>query len=223
MHTKMKTWLWLHRTAIVSVMTVVGLVLASAARAELKIAVVDVERTIGQYYKTKTQQDEVQTDREGLAKEIQGMQQRGIEMVKEVEDIKKELRTLQEDTALTPEARKDKMGAPTEALTRKMNQVREFGQKLDEFRNIEARKLQDKFMKLNREIVLEVTKGIQGYAEKNGYDLIFNQSKENPAVSDVIYAKKFEDITDKVIASLNAGAPAGGAAAAPAPGAPKPQ
>lgn len=39
------------------------------------------------------------------------------------------------------------------------------------------------------------------------FNRVLNFSKENPAVSDVVFARNVEDITDKVLALLNATKP----------------
>jgi Skp family chaperone for outer membrane proteins len=183
---------------------VVGLLAPVQAQAEMKIAIIDVDTAIASYQKSKDEQSSLQKLRDEVAKQIQEGQSRGLEMLKEIENLRKELREIENDPALAPEVKKQKLEGPGTGLQRKMEMVKDHGKKLEDYRNSKAQELKNKFAEQNKIVLDEITAATAAFAQKNGYDLVLNRSKENPAASDVVYAGKFEDITPKVLAELNA-------------------
>ena len=175
----------------------------SASAQQLKIGVVDLEQIIDGFNQARAQEDALNKERDALAKRIQEMQARGLEMLKQLKDVEKEIITIRDDTTLSQEAKEEKLKAPMEGYKRRAEDVKEFGKKLEDYRNAETEKLKQEFVDFNNKVVLQVAAAVRGYAQKNGYDFVFNQNQKSPAASDIVYAGKGEDITAQVIQYIN--------------------
>ena len=73
----------------------------------------------------------------------------------------------------------------------------------DNFRAQREAELQSLAAQKNRRVIEEVVAATRSIGDASGVNLILNASRANPLASAVIYSKGVEDITDKVLASLN--------------------
>ena len=73
----------------------------SASAQQLKIGVVDLEQIIDGFNQARAQEDALNKERDALAKRIQEMQARGLEMLKQLKDGEKENITIRDDTTPT--------------------------------------------------------------------------------------------------------------------------
>jgi Skp family chaperone for outer membrane proteins len=80
------------------------------------------------------------------------------------------------------------------------------------FQDAKSRKeneLQVFFAQSNKRIVEDVMEATRSVGEREGFNLILNASKSSPESSDVLFTREVEDVTERILALLNAGKPAG--------------
>ena len=80
-----------------------------------------------------------------------------------------------------------------------------------EFRTERSNELKDELIRRRKEVVDEITKVINDYSGPQGFDIVIDKSSASAAsgVSIILYSSaKLPDITEAIVAKLNAGAPA---------------
>jgi outer membrane protein len=173
------------------------------ASADLKIAVVDLDKAFTQYYKTKEDNARLQEKKAGYQKEIQDLINDYQRMGGEAETLKKAA----DDQTLSAPARKDK----SDALQAKTQDLMNLQNKIQEMKVERGRELEEDFMRQHQAIVGEISKVISDYSGPQGYDLVIDKSNASAAsgVSIVLYnSSKLIDITTDIITILNKSAPA---------------
>lgn len=150
-----------------------------AAAAESKIAFVDLGRAFDDYEKTKRLDHQ-------LEEQSNAKQAERDRYVNEIRGMKDELELLSE------KGREDKQAAIDEKI-----------QRLQEFDRQARDGLKRQRDEMVKDILKEIEKVVEAYAQQNGYDLVLNDRA-------VLYAGKTADITDAVLRALNT--PAGGKA-----------
>jgi outer membrane protein len=176
-----------------------ALAVAQAAAAELKIATVDLQRVLADYYKAQQATRDLKEKEVSFLKEMEGLRLEGRELVNQVES----LRRLSLDPVLSTAAREEKR----KSFELKLADLRAFEIRYDQVRTQKEEELQSQLKRVNQNIVQEVMAATRSVGERHGFNLVLNASKANPTASDVLFAKDVSDVTEQVIASLNATRP----------------
>jgi Skp family chaperone for outer membrane proteins len=194
---------------------------AAFARADLKIAVIDLGKAFDQYYVTKDARAKLNEKHDQYQKELQDMISDYDHMGQETETLGKQV----DDPTLAPSAKADKQ----KAFDEKKQELFALKGKLEERKNELDKELNEEMLRRHKEILDQITQVISTYSGPAGYDLVVDTSSVTPTsgVSIILYkSSKLIDITADIITKLNASAPAAGTAsstpAAPAGGAPTP-
>jgi outer membrane protein len=147
---------------------------APNAYAAGKMAYVDLSSTFDKYEKTKV-----------FDEQLAGVQ---AAKEKEIETIASDIKSLDDKMALLSEKEK---AAKQKELDEKKNKLQQMTQEI----TLDLRKDRDEKLK---EILQDIEKVVQTYAQKNGYDFIFNDRV-------LLYGAASADVTQDVIDALNAG------------------
>jgi len=139
---------------------------------DLKIGVMNFRKAFLEYEKTKGFQKELETKDEAAKKEF---------------DVKaKEVRKLRDEIELLSEKAKEKK---REELLKRTNELNAFrrnkGEELLRWRDTEMREIND-----------NIVNTVNKYAQKNGYDVIFDKMS-------FVYSSDKYEITEKIITELN--------------------
>lgn len=148
--------------------------LSANAFAAGKMAYVDLSSTFDKYEKTKVYDDalaSVQSSKE-----------------KELEQISNEIKSLEDKMSLLSEKEK---ATKQQELDNKKKKLTQMSQQIA----LDLRKERDEKLK---EILQDIEKVVQSYAQKNGYDFIFNDRV-------LLYGAANADVTQDIIDSLNSG------------------
>ena len=181
---------------------VIGLSSTAASAQDIKIAVVDMQKALTDYYKTDLEVEKINSLGEEKTKNIDerkaALQQMGSQMA----DLEKTYR----DTALGDGPRK-------EALEKL--------QALDKEARVKSKEINDASRKANEEITKarvameelllgEIKDTVNTIVTAQGIDLVFDKSYLPKAGTKAIIftSENVSDLTEEVIAALNAGAPA---------------
>jgi len=147
-------------------------VTAVPAFAAGKMAYVDLSQTFDQYGKTKEYDEKLST-----------VQQ---EKEKDLEQVANEIKGLEDKMSLLSETEKE---TTQKELEEKSNKLRQMSQEIA----LDLRRDRDEKLK---EILQDIEKVIQAYAQKNGYDFIFNDRV-------LLYGAASADVTQDIIDQLN--------------------
>jgi outer membrane protein len=144
---------------------------------------VDLSKTFEQYEKTKKYDDQLSSSQTGKEKELTQMTS--------------EIKSLQDKMSLLNDKEK---AAKSKELEEKKEKLQQLSQQMA----LDLRKDRDEKLK---EILQDIEKIVQEYAQKNGYDFVFNDRV-------LLYGAATADVTQDIIDLLNGGASAAAPAAA---------
>ena len=177
----------------------IGLLVAFACfsrAAELKVATVDMQRLMAEYYKSQEVLKQLKEKESSFVKELEVLRLEGRKLAKEAENLK-------EESALSilsaAERESKKKSFETKLLDLSTFQVR-----YDDLRAQREAELQGQLARSNKAIQDEVLSVTRYIGQREGFNLILNANKANPLASQVVFSKNVDDITDKALASLNA-------------------
>ncbi len=189
------------------------LMAANLSAAEIKIAVIDMDKTFREYYKTKEAEATINERRAAFEKDLRDQMADYQKMVDEITKLKQS----SEDKTLAEGVRQEKM----KAYETKVQDIRTLEAKINQFKAQRGRQLDDQFVRMRKGIIDEITKLIQDFGAKEKYTLVMDRSGMSMyGVPVLLYSQDVKDVTDEIIKGLNASKPAGSAAAAPAAPAP---
>lgn len=178
---------------------VLGIAFFSVA-ADLKVAVVDLQQVVADYYKAQEMAKELKAKEVSFVREIEGLRLEGRKRLTEVED----LRRLSLDNALSASNRDEKK----RNLETKLSDLNGFQIRYDEIKGQRESEFQMNAARVNRSIVEEVLSATKRVGDEQGFNLVLNVNKLSPTSSDVLFTKEVEDVTGKVLALLNRTRPA---------------
>lgn len=189
---------------------VLALVLgATTASAQARIATVDLKKLFDNYWKTKQADAALKERGAELEKEFKGM----MEEYTKIKDEYKTLAAAASDQAMSDSEREKKKKQAEEKLIG----IKDQEEALQKFQ-AQARSTVDEQRRRMRDNILgEVRKAVDGKAKVAGYTLVIDVAAEtinNTPV--VLFSNGENDITDAVLAQINANAPPETVTTAPA-------
>jgi Skp family chaperone for outer membrane proteins len=173
-------------------------VAAGARAAELKIAVIDMQKTFQEYEKTKTIEIK-------LNQQMEVFKEYSSQLNQQYQNLRKQYESARDDSqniaysAAERENKRQKAQQLYESLKLKEQEMTSY---------TESRKTQirDMYTKLRGEVVDEIRKAVHNKAVLEGYTIVLDQSGESlNDVGFVIYVQPGLDITDAIIQDLNRG------------------
>ena len=171
---------------------------AGARAAELKIAVIDMQKTFQEYEKTKTIEIKLNQQMEVFKEYSNQLNQQYQNLRKQYESARDDSQNIAYSSA-ERENKRQKAQQLYESLKLKEQEMTSYS---------ESRKTQirDMYTKLRGEVVDEIRKAVHNKAVLEGYTVVLDQSGESlNDVGFVIYVRPGLDITDAIIQDLNRG------------------
>ncbi len=166
------------------------------AHAELKVAVVEMQKIFKDYKKTQEADANLKEQMNGYKKE---RDERMEDYRKLVEQIKG-LRDTAQDPSLSEDARTEK----NQALEEKVNEARQREREIREFDGTTQKLFQDQSKRMRDKILEEIQAEIDKFA-KGKYSLVFDKSGMTlNGTPTVIYTEGLTDLTDEILKTLNA-------------------
>ncbi|MGZ4963893.1 MAG: OmpH family outer membrane protein [Limisphaerales bacterium] len=170
------------------------------ARAEVKIATIDLRKVFDSYYKTKQADEILKKEADDVQKERKDL----IDKYKKLEDDWKALINRANDQALSSEER-DKAKQQAE---RKLVELRETEQAVNEYDRVAQQKLFEKKKSKWDAIVTEIRQVVTIKCKGAGYNLVLDSSGDTMNNTPmVLYTDGQNDVTDMILKELNATAP----------------
>jgi outer membrane protein len=168
---------------------------AFSATAQTKIASVDMKKLFDGYWKTKQAQSALESRKAELRKEIK-------DMADGLEKTKAEYSQLL-DKASDPAISSDERDKRKQAAADAAKDLNSRKVALDQFQRQAEAQLADQSQRMSGNIVVEIRKAVADKAKAGGYSTVLNGA----AAEIVVFSDTSIDLTDSVIAQLNAGAP----------------
>lgn len=168
---------------------------AFSASAQTKVANVDMKKIFNSYWKTKQASSALENRKIELRKEIKDMAD-GLD--KAQVDYKQLLDQSNDQAISTDERDKRKQAAASKAREINSSKVA-----LEQFQRQAEAQLGDQSQRMSGNLVTEIQKAVSDKAKAGGYTLVLNSATTEV----VVYSDAAADITDAVLAQLNAGAP----------------
>ena len=171
---------------------------AGARAAELKIAVIDMQKTFREYEKTKTIEIK-------LNQQMEVFKEYSTQLNQQYQNLRKQYESARDDSqnialsAAERENKRQKAQQLYESLKLKE-------QEMNSYKESRKTQISDMYTKLRDEVVEEIRKAVHNKAVIEGYTIVLDQSGGSlDDIGFVIYAQPGLDITDAIIQDLNRG------------------
>jgi len=170
-----------------------------SSAAEIKVATVDLQRLTTEYYRAEEVARQLETRRGAFLKELSELRLDGQKLAKETQELQEH----SNDPALSAVGR-DEIKKRFEL---KLSDLRAFELKYENTKAQREAEFQSHALQANKRILDEVLSTTRSISDKEGFNLVLNANKTNPAASDVLFTKNVDDITERILTSLNATKP----------------
>ncbi len=189
--------------------TLFTVLLAAGAAAQTKIGTIDLRRVFDDYFKTKAADAKLKEEAGGLDKDRKVLMD---QYQKLTEEYKKALDAANSMAVSADERDKNKKSAEAKLL-----EIRELEQNITQFDRTARGNLEEKQRQLRDRILEEIRAVVSQRAKSGGYNLVIDSAAESANRTPVVlYNTGENDITDGVLATLNASAPPSSSANQPA-------
>ena len=171
---------------------------AGVRAAELKIAVIDMQKAFQEYEKTKTIEIK-------LNQQMEVFKEYSNQLNQQYQNLRKQYEAARDDSQNIAFS-----GAERENKRQKAQQLYESlklkEQEMTSYTESRKTQIRDMYTKLRGEVVDEIRKAVHNKAVLEGYTIVLDQSGESlNDVGFVIYVQPGLDITDSIIQDLNRG------------------
>ncbi len=174
--------------------------LSGSALADTKIGTVDLRKLFDNYWKTKTAQAAIQDRAAQLDKDDKGMKD---DLKKGSDDYQKMLLQIN-DQGISPEERDRRKQAADD----KLKQLQASKAAIDQFERQAQTTLGEQRQRMRDNILGEIKVAVNAKAKAQGYTLVFDSAAETVnGTLTLVYTSGENDMTDAILAQLNAGAP----------------
>jgi Skp family chaperone for outer membrane proteins len=174
---------------------------AESSAQNLRIAVVDMQDALNRYYKTDIEVTKINEMADEKRKNIDERQAAYQQMTNQLAELDKTAR----DTSLAENVRQnavEQLQALVQERQAKANEI------ADAQRKAQAEVMQAR-TEMEATLVSEIKEAVDAIVEAQGHDLVFDKSFLPKANKAILYiSDNVVDLTEEVVAALNAGAPA---------------
>ena len=177
-----------------------GLLACSARAADSKIGIIDLQKVFTKYYKFELANAAIQEEVAELQKANKALIE---DHTKAVDDYKKILDEANNQAVSADEREKRKKEAEGKLI--KINDLR---QTIDQFERTAKGNIEEKLRQSREKILKEIKDVIAAKCKSGGMSMVFdNSTSELGRLPVVLYTDGTNDLTDEILAQLNANAP----------------
>ncbi|HLP76489.1 MAG TPA: OmpH family outer membrane protein, partial [Candidatus Paceibacterota bacterium] len=184
---------------VIPVLALFALTEGVANAADIKIATVDLSRCFTNYWKTKQADAALQDMKAEMAKsdkELLDSRQKAV-------DAYQKLLADANNQAISSEER-DKRKKSAED---KLKEIKDLEQNIVQFEQQAKTRLSEQSMRMRDNILVEIRAAVNSKGKSGVYTYIFDSAAQSGDRTPIMLFSAGEDITDAVLAQLNAGAP----------------
>lgn len=174
--------------------------LSGSALAQTKIATVDLKKLFDNYYKTKLAQANIQESAAQMDKDDKGLK----DDFKKGNDDYQQLSQQANDQTLSA----DERARRKQAADDKAKQLQTEQSSIQQFERQAQTTLQEKRQRMRDNILTEIKAAVATKAKSGGYSFVLDSAAETVnGTLTIVYSNGDNDLTDGILAQLNAGAP----------------
>ncbi len=179
-----------------ALLVAVSIASTSTAKADLKVATVDLAKVFDTYEKAR---DAAQRLKEAEKKAQDEINARA-ESLKSAQETLRKLEAEINSVGISDGDKAEKQ----RLFEQKLGEARNMEREITDFRDTRRRQLEQQAVRMRGAIVEEILKAITDKVRADGYDLVLDTSGRNlNGVPTVVYAKEAFDISDLIITALN--------------------
>lgn len=173
---------------------------STAAQAQLKVGVVDMNSIFTSYYKTKDAELKINEARAAAKKDLDAR----IETLKKAMD---EINKMNKDIE-KPELSVDGKKAAEKNRDEKVQEARNLDREVAEFRGNREKQLQEQFLRMRKDIIADIMLVVNEKVKGGTYDIVLDKSGTSMGqIPVVLYARGDLDFSADITAELNKNAP----------------
>lgn len=169
--------------------------MAISATAQTKVATVDMKKIFNNYWKTKQATASLDSRKTELRKEMKDM----ADSLDRAQTEYKQMLDQANDQAISADERDKRQ----QAAVAKAKEINASKTSLEQFQRQAEAQLADESQRMSGNLVVDIQKAVADKAKAGGYTIVLNAANTEA----FIYVSPDADITDSVLAQLNAGAP----------------
>lgn len=174
--------------------------MSGVALADTKIGTVDLRKLFDNYWKTKTAQAAIQDRAAQLDQDDKGMKE---DLKKGSDEYQKLLLQVNDQGISSEEHDRRKQAADD-----KLKQLQSSKTAIDQFERQAQATLGEQRQRMRDNILGEIKTAVNAKAKAEGYNLVLDSAAETVnGTLTVVYSDGQNDLTDAILAQLNAGAP----------------
>lgn len=174
--------------------------LSSSALADAKIGTVDLRKLFDNYWKTKTAQTAIQERAAQLDKDDKGMKE---DLKKGSDEYQKLLLQINDQGISSEERERRKQTADD-----KLKQLQGSKAAIEQFERQAQTTLSEQRQRMRDNILGEIKIAVNAKAKADGYSLVLDSAAETVnGTLTVVYTNGENDLTETILAQINAGAP----------------
>ena len=187
------------------VLAILGVALLSSAlsahAAELKLGTVDLKKVFEEYYKTKLADAAIKEEAGALEKDRKALID---DHTKAMDDYKKAVDEANNQAVSADEREKRKKDAEGRLVN-----INDLRQTIEQFDRTAKQNLDEKLRQTREKILVEIKAAINTKSKNGGFSMVLDSSTADPGGRPpvVLYTSGENDLTDVVLAQLNANAP----------------
>jgi Skp family chaperone for outer membrane proteins len=182
---------------ILLLLAVTALTSTLAQGAELKIAVMDLDRVLTNYVQGQQAVKDLKDKEVSFLKELQTLRLEGRKLLDDVETSHR----LSLDNVLSAVQRETNK----KTFEQKLTDFRAFEMRYEQTRQEREAEIQSQAARVQRRLWTRSRPRPAAWANREGVNLILNASQNPRVASDVLFARDVADVTEKILASLNQG------------------
>jgi outer membrane protein len=168
--------------------------LTATARAQTKVATVDIHKLLDGYWKTKAANADLDKTKLDLRKELKDM----ADGLDKAQADYKLLLTQAGDPAISDQERDRRK----QAVSDKAKEINDSKTAYEQFSRTAEVQLQEKVKRITSDLLALIQTAVSNKAKADGFSIVLNSAGDT-----VVYSKGDNDLTADVLAQLNAGAP----------------
>lgn len=174
--------------------------LSGSALAQTKIATVDLKKLFDGYWKTKQAQSVINDRRTQLSKDDKSMQDDLAKATKQYKDLL--------DQSNDPAISDDERTRRKQAVADKQKDLESSKAAIQQFERTAQSQLAEQFQRMRDGILTDIKAAVASKGRLAGYDLIMDSAAETAnGTSVIVFNSGTSDLTDAILAQINAGAP----------------
>lgn len=166
---------------------------------EIKVAVLDMARIFGEYYKTKDAEKSLASRKDGARKEIAGQEAELKKLIEKLGGLQKSINN--------PDLSVDLKSARQQQAAQTLEEARALRSELLEFARRRELQLLEMFNRQRDVLLNEIRAEVTKHSNTAGYDLVLDKSaRGTKGILFLLYSKDAHDFSSEMITKLNASA-----------------